>query len=54
MHHVELLRYLICHIHPGDLTTQDRHALIDLLGACLALDRSTTSGGGRPFIGPAR
>lgn len=46
MHHVDLFRHLLTVIDPRHLTHDDRIALINLVGACIAVERSKTLGGG--------
>lgn len=52
MHHIDLFRHLLTVIDPRHLTHDDRIALINLVGACIAHERSKTMGG-YPLIKPS-
>lgn len=54
MLHLDLFRHLLTVIDPTHLTAQDRVAVINLIGSCLAADKNKTAGGGYPLISPAR
>lgn len=45
MHHIDLFRHLLTVIDPRHLSHDDRIALINLVGACIAHERSKTVGG---------
>lgn len=46
LHHIDLFRHLLAVVDPRHLSHDDRVALINLIGACLAVDKLDAGGQG--------